>query len=397
MALTPVSTPERYHSSAWPVAWIWIGLIVYASLHPFSGWRSSTSDWLSLLWLPKPHSSHFDLWSNLLAYVPLGLLMTVGGLRAGDRGRWAALKATLAGCLLSLLMEWTQNFLPMRVPSRLDLAMNSLGTCGGALIALLLNRAGWLLRWQTLRDAWLLPHGTVGIALLLSWPIALLFPPPLPLGMGQGLSHLSEAVIELLADTPWADWVPQPLPSDGMTLGTEMVAIALGVLAPCFVAFEMSRSLRRRLALMVALISAGLMATTFSTALNFGPDHALAWITPAVPSGLGLGLLLGAGLAWLPRRLVAAIGLIALTLLIDFVNQIPNDPYFALSLQSWEQGRFIRLHGVAEWLGWGWPFAAMAFLIYRLAGGAEIAHSATAAAPTFLQSRHEHPPHGPTG
>ncbi|MEX8496303.1 MAG: VanZ family protein [Leptothrix ochracea] len=365
-----MATPH-YRSSAWPVAWIWIGLIVYASLHPFSGWRSSTSDWLSLLWLPKPHSSRFDLWSNFAAYAPLGLLMTVGRLRAGERGRWAAFKALLAGCLLSLLMEWTQNFLPMRVPSRLDLAMNSLGTGLGVGIALLLNRSGWLLRWQILRDTWLLPHGTVGIALLLSWPMALLFPPPLPLGMGQGLSHLSEALIDLLANTPWADWVPQTIPSDTLSQGSEMFAIALGTLAPCWVAFEMSRNPHRRLVLMAAIVGAGLISTTLSTALNFGPDHAMAWITPPVPYGLGLGLLLGAGLAWLPRRLIAAIGLIALTTLIDLVNQIPNDPYFALSLQGWEQGKFIRFHGMAEWLGWGWPFAALIFLLVRLTLGKE--------------------------
>ncbi len=363
--------PPHYRSSAWPVAWIWISLIVYASLHPFSGWRSSTSDWLSLLWLPAPHSSRFDLWSNFAAYAPLGLLMTVGRLRAGERGRWAALKALLAGCLLSLLMEWTQNFLPMRVPSRLDLAMNSLGTGIGTALALWLHRSGWLSRWQVLRDTWLLPHGTGGIALLLSWPLALLFPPPLPLVVGQGLSHLSEALIDLLAHTPWADWVPQSQPSDSLSQGTEAVAIALGVLAPCLVAFEMSRSPHRRLVLMAAIVGAGLLSTTFSTALNVSPDHAMAWITPPVALGLVLGLILGAGLAWLPRRLIAAIGLIVLTALIDLVNQIPTDPYFALSLQGWEQGKFIRFHGVTEWLGWGWPFAALLFLLVRLTAGSD--------------------------
>jgi hypothetical protein len=27
-------------------------------------------------------------------------------------------------------------------------------------------------------------------------------------------------------------------------------------------------------------------------------------------------------------------------------------------LQAWEQGRFIRFNGLAQWLGWIWPYAA---------------------------------------
>ena len=46
--------------------------------------------------------------------------------------------------------------------------------------------------------------------------------------------------------------------------------------------------------------------------------------------------------------------------------QAPADPYFALSLQAWEQGRFIRFHGLAQWIGWLWPFAALVWMLLRL-------------------------------
>jgi len=36
-------------------------------------------------------------------------------------------------------------------------------------------------------------------------------------------------------------------------------------------------------------------------------------------------------------------------------------------LQAWEQGRFVRFHGLSQWLGWLWPFAAMTWLLARLA------------------------------
>jgi hypothetical protein len=68
-----------------------------------------------------------------------------------------------------------------------------------------------------------------------------------------------------------------------------------------------------------------------------------------------------------PRRVAAGFGLIALTALVMLVAQAPADPYFAQSLQGWEQGRFIRFHGAAQWVGWCWPYAALIYLLVRLA------------------------------
>ena len=65
--------------------------------------------------------------------------------------------------------------------------------------------------------------------------------------------------------------------------------------------------------------------------------------------------------------LVRGLGLVVLTALVMLVAQAPADPYYAASLQGWEQGRFIRFHGVAQWVGWLWPYVAMAWLLARLA------------------------------
>jgi hypothetical protein len=69
----------------------------------------------------------------------------------------------------------------------------------------------------------------------------------------------------------------------------------------------------------------------------------------------------------LPRRVAAGFGLIALTALVMLVTRAPADPYFAQSLSGWEQGRFIRFHGAAQWVGWTWPYAAIAYLLARIA------------------------------
>jgi hypothetical protein len=63
-----------------------------------------------------------------------------------------------------------------------------------------------------------------------------------------------------------------------------------------------------------------------------------------------LGASRRACVVWLACVLVAA-----LTLL----NRAPPSPYLAESLEIWAQGRFSRFHGLTQWLGWLWPYAAL--------------------------------------
>jgi uncharacterized membrane protein YphA (DoxX/SURF4 family) len=111
----------------------------------------------------------------------------------------------------------------------------------------------------------------------------------------------------------------------------------------------------------------GLATTTLSAAMNFGPAHALAWLTPVVAPACLLALALAALLLGVSTRLAAVLGLVVLSAGLMLVAQAPSDPYFALSLQAWEQGRFIHFHGLAQWLGWLWPLAALGWLAAQLA------------------------------
>ncbi|HEX7438858.1 MAG TPA: teicoplanin resistance protein VanZ, partial [Caldimonas sp.] len=147
----------------------------------------------------------------------------------------------------------------------------------------------------------------------------------------------------------------------------ELALVVLGLLAPCLVAFTISRPGWRRVALVLGGVALGCAATTLSIALNFGPDHAFAWVTPQVANGLVIGTGAAALLSLVPRRVAAGFGLMALTALVMLVARAPADPYFAQSLQAWEQGRFIRFHGAAQWVGWAWPYAALTYLLARVA------------------------------
>jgi hypothetical protein len=273
-------------------------------------------------------------------------------------------------------METLQNCLPRRVSSNVDLALNALGAALGVAIGVALHWHGGIARWQKLRDRWFVARSAGGLALLVLWPVGLLFPTAVPFGLGHVLGRIQPIVADLLADTPaaaWTEgWAAATAPSASaaaasLSPATELAIIVLGLLAPCLVAVTIAAHGWRRTILVLGAALIGVATTTLSTALNFGPTHALAWTTQQALEALGIGTAAALLLSLVPRRVAAGFGLIALTALVMLVAQAPADPYFTQSLQGWEQGRFIRFHGAAQWVGWCWPYAALIYLLVRLA------------------------------
>jgi len=361
----------RHRSSAAPLAWLYVALIAYASLYPFRDWHASGVSPLAFLVLPWPRWwTWFDLVTNLLGYLPFGAIAFGALVRSGVALRSSIVIACLAGTGLSFAMEFLQNFLPQRVASNVDLGVNALGTLLGALVGARVHVSGGVERWQAARDRWFIARSAGGLAMLLLWPIGLLFPLPVPLAQGQVLVRLQESVAQAVEGTsiaPWVEgWADAELERSALSPGGEFALIALGLLAPCMIAFSIARPGWRRIVLAFGAAALGIATTTLSTALNFNPQHLLAWSTPQALAALAFGALLACLLSALPGRAAAGVGLIVLTALVTVVAQAPSDPYFAQSLQLWEQGRFIRFHGAARWVGWLWPYAAIVYLLARL-------------------------------
>lgn len=357
-------------TAALPLGLAYLGLIAYASLYPFEPWRSQGhSPWAFLL-LPWPrYWTGFDLASNLLGYMPAGFLLALAALRSGH-GRFAVGVATVACGLLSLGMEGLQNYLPRRVPSNVDLALNTAGAWLGAVAAALLERLGAVARWSRLRERWFVAEASGALVLLALWPLGLLFPAAVPLGQGQVLERLENGLAELLADTPFLEWLPvRDVELQPLLPGAEFLCVALGALIPCLLAYTVARDWRHRLVLAAGVVAVGVVATAFSTAMTFGPQHAWGWLRPAVVAALVTALVLACLLLWVPRRGNAALALVALGIYLSLLNQAPLDPYLSQTLLVWEQGRFIRFHGLAQWLGWLWPYGVLAYLIARVWGG----------------------------
>lgn len=356
-----------HKSAAWPLAWLYAGLVVYASCYPFVGWRDQgIAPWEFLFAPMARYWTGFDVGVNVVGYVPLGALLALGALRT-RRSHHPVVGAVLVATLLSLVMEALQSYLPARIPSREDFLLNALGGAVGACGALLLERWGAIDRWSRVRARWFVLHSRGGLVLLALWPAALLFPAPVPLGLGQVLQRVEQGLAEWLSDTPYLHWLPaRDAELTALAPGTEMLCVALGLLIPCLLGFCIVRPLARRLVLVGALALLAVVVTGLSAALSWGPLHAWAWLDLPAQWGLLVGALLALGLAFLPWRGSAALALVALGLYISVLNQAPESPYFAQTLQHWEQGRFIRFHGLAQWLGWLWPYGALVYLLAQL-------------------------------
>jgi VanZ family protein len=351
----------------------WAALIVYASWFPLSGWRwPAVASALSLLRLPWPRGqSTFDIVANLLGYVPLGMLLMLAR-TARVRGTAALRDATVLAALLSYMLELGQNLLPLRVPSLLDWLLNTSGAACGAALGLWLQRTDALAWIHRAGETWFAQRSRSGLALLVLWPIGLLFPTPVALGLGQVWERLRDALHETFSGAastePILRWLEvAPVPVARLSPAVELLAVALGLLGPCLMTYSMARPGLRRVWLALGATALGFGVTTLSTALNFAPQHALAWCTASSLGGLGLGLALALLLMASGRRTAAGIALVVVTASLGLVAQAPADPYFAASLHGWEQGRFIRFHGLAQWIGWCWPYAAMLWLLRQIA------------------------------
>lgn len=363
---------QRRLSLAWPLAAAMALLVVYASLYPFVGWRSQGVPPWAFLLAPWPrYWTWFDLWTNLVGYMPLGLLLALAAARTGW-GRWAWFWGAVCCVFLSLVLETAQSYLPDRVPSNVDWGLNSVGGACGAGLARVLLRWRWLGSWTQFRQRWWVHDAQGGLLLLLLWPLAMLYPTSVPYGLGQVAQRVEAALARALTDTPFLDWLPRADTSLPLSPLAEAGVVALCAVAPLWLAYALVHTRRQRWAVWGVWLLLVPAVEGLSAALTWGPGHAWAWLHPAVVVGLVLAAALGLLTRRLAHRACAVLMSLALSFALGVLNRAPATAYFAQSLEIWEQGRFSRFHGLSQWLGWCWPYVALVVglrLALRRTGG----------------------------
>lgn len=347
---------------------VYVLLIVYASWYPFTGWRVSGLSPLAFITAPLPHYwTGFDLVTNIIGYLPLGVL-SVFALYPAIRG-WAAILLTITGgMLLSGSMEAVQTYLPSRVSSNLDLIANTVGICTGALFAPAIT--SFFLedsRFLQLRQRWFTHEASRGLLVLSLWPLAQIYPQAYLFGHGQLLPLLSDWLSTLLS-----------LPVDlgallrgAADLTVEQYWLSEAIITACGLSgalLTLSCVLRRRAprgVLLLLLTMAAVAVKSLVSALLFGPDNAFGWITPGARGGMLFGLLMLTGLLFAPRVGQRRVAVLMLALCLITVNAAPANPYFIATMQGWNQGKFLNFNGASQFLSLLWPYLALWFLLHR--------------------------------
>jgi len=332
------------------LALAWLGLVAYASLHPFAGWRDTGVSPLAFLEGGWPrYWTVFDLVANVAVYLPLGFFLTLALSRLPGRFTALALATLLAGSV-SFGLEVAQTWLPSRVPSNLDLACNTLGGLLGALWAKAVGPRVFA-RLAALEHRLIapIPHAELGLTLLGLWLLVPLSPETLLFGAGD-----LRQMLGLTAAMPFA---AESFVMIEASI-TAFNAVAVGLIVRMLCARLLAAYVIVPLFLLLNLIVA-----TLAAAILVNPAEALAWLTPGVRLGLVVGgaiLAIAMALPATPRLMIAALALMAGTVL---VNLAPHNPYSAAALAAWRQGHFLNFNGLTRLVATLWPFLTLPFLL----------------------------------
>ena len=336
-------------------------IIVYASLYSATAWQDRGLD---VFYFLEGHWPRYwtwqDAWFNILAYMPLGFLLTLSPKHR--RWPWArVLLPMLIGFLLSACLEALQTFIPGRVSSGLDLALNTAGTLFGSMLALfsgprLLSLAGDLRRTLSVRRL----SAEAGFILLWLWLFAQISPETLFFGLGdlRGLLALPPALAFSPSLYSQLETVVVTMQTLVVTFLIQAVLQRLGL--RWFTIFLAATSI---LALGVVIRVA---ASWLLIGQAIGVPEATRWVA-LTPGGID-GLLIGLALAlpalflsgnWQPP--VAAMLLMAATVL---VNLMPTNPYSLSALTVWQQGHFLNFNGLTRLIAALWPYLTLIFLVW---------------------------------
>lgn len=336
-------------------------IIAYASLYSATAWQDRGLDIFAFL---EGHWPRYWTWQdacfNVIAYAPLGFLLTLSPTHR--TWPWARVLLPLAlGFLLSASLEMLQTFIPGRVSSGLDLALNIAGTLLGSLLALfcgprLLAFAGELRRKMAVHRL----SAETGIILLSLWLFAQISPETVFFGLGdlRGLLSLPPAL-------PFSPDLYSQLESAVVTMQTLVVAfLAQAVLQ------RLGRGWLTIVTSVLFMLLLGVLIRIAASWLLIGPTTMAAetvrWValTPGGLQGLSLGIALALPALLLPGRWqppVAAMLLMAATVL---VNLMPTNPYSLSALTVWRQGHFLNFNGLTRLIAALWPYLTLIFLVW---------------------------------
>jgi VanZ family protein len=344
---------------AWILGLAYLLVVVYASLHPFGGWRLPPGEILLFLGAPWPRFITLqDILVNVGAYVPLGFLLSVGlGSRYGA-GR-GALAATLIATAFSLAMESAQMFLPARIASNVDLLANGAGALLGAMAAPLFAPTRILGgRLHAARHR-LFVDGIVadaGLVIVLLWLFTQFHPTVQPFGTGY---------LRATFDLPvYFNHTP------GLAFMSEALVVLFNLGGAGLMLSAFMRDGARPMRVIAFLAAAALAIKAYTAAELVQLTAPLAWLTPGVLAGLcGAAAFLYAATR-LPSAAQIALAAVCIVAAAAVINLAPENPYQNVPPRLLVRGasHFLSFSGIVRALSELWPALALGYLLGALAG-----------------------------
>ncbi|MGH8621997.1 MAG: VanZ family protein [Burkholderiales bacterium] len=343
---------------AWILALAYLLVVGYASLLPFRDWRFPPEEILHFLTAPWPRFiTSQDVAVNFAAYIPLGLLLSIGfGARYGPaRG---VIAATLAAALLSGAMEAAQMFLPARIASNVDLLANNLGALVGAMAAPLLAPARPIGgKIHSVRERLFLKGmpADAGVVIVGLWLVTQFHPTAQLFGTGA-----IRATFRLPA---YAIHTPS------LALAGEAAVVLFSLLGVGLMLSAFMRDRDRSMLVIGTVIGAALALKIVNAVALVHAPAPFAWLTPGVLLGLGAGWLLLWGAVRLPRPLQLAASATCIVAATLAINLAPDNPYQSVPPRLLARGAsyFLNFSGIVRALSELWPLLATGFLLYALA------------------------------
>jgi len=355
---------------------LYAGGLVVISVSPVTEWRFIPEmpwEFLARGW-PKYWTS-LDVFLNVLAYIPLGLLI---GRAASHRLRqltWGPLLAFVltvcASIFLSILLEALQTYLPSRRPSLSDVLTNGAGAGIGAFIASAYaqNKA----RLQII-DA--KPIEVGGLMLLGLWLLAQAAPQPIWLALGDVMAQAS-GWRQGLASFTGIDQSPavaqeifaaQRILAEALCVATAIISCALlchltMLESPrWFSRYQPSHWLYTLICVVVITIG----ARTAWILLLHSPEAILAWLGAGAQAGIVLALLSAYGLAGARPTLQRTAAVAGIVMMLLLSNSLPQNDFANEAFTGWSKGAWLNLRSLANLAASAWPFLALSWFFIAL-------------------------------
>ncbi len=339
--------------------------IIYASLYPLTGWRDSQEPVLDFLMQPWPrYWTGFDLSTNFIFYIPLGLTLSLWIVpRSIKNGFGAVLIVTTLCALLSLSLEILQHFMPHRVPAWPDIVANTLGAATGAVLGWYGFRP-WLAKdeYRNWRNRWLKPNAIGAICLIGIWLALQALPQNILFELGVVPDSVRSWLSENLSESIGQVRLNQL--NIVAAIFAEVITICVYLFVITTLVIEITDRDTPRAGIVIALVGIALGIKSLTPRLMAqAPDF--YWLSVGAQTGLILGAVSALVATSLRRRLRLILAGLGLLLALIIANLAPVDSFHQSMMTNWRDGNYTTVVGVLRHVSVVWPWLALVYLVTR--------------------------------